>query len=78
MLAVICIIMPSCKKDRICECKTSSIVVNSNNTNTTNTVNDVVYLNTTHRTAKLSCVHSKSVKVNTNTTVTTDNDCKLK
>lgn len=78
MLAVISLTLPSCKKDRICECKTSTIVVNSNNTNTSSSVNDVVYLNTTKHTAKLSCIHSKTVKVNTNTTITTDNDCMLK
>lgn len=78
MLAVVSLALLSCKKDRVCECKTSTVVVNSNNTNSSYQVNDIVYLNTTKRTAKLACIHSKTVNVNTNTTVTTDSDCRLK
>lgn len=77
-MAIVSLTLPSCKKDRVCECKTSTVVVNSNNTNSSYQVDDIVLLNTTKRTAKLACIHSKTVKVNTNTTVTTENDCNLK
>lgn len=78
MIAIVTVTLPSCKKDRVCECKTSTIVVNSNNTNSSSEINDIVYVNTTKHTAKLACIHSKTINVNTNTTVTTDNDCSLK
>jgi len=77
-MIVVSLTMVSCKKDRICECKTSTIVVNSNNTNSSSEVNDITYVHVTKHTAKLACIHSKTVNVNTNTTVTTDSDCSLK
>ncbi|MES2566858.1 MAG: hypothetical protein V4565_08325 [Bacteroidota bacterium] len=78
MVTIVSLTMVSCKKDRICECKTSTIVENSNTTNTSSEVNQTVMINTTKRTAKLACIHSKSVNVNTNTTVINDSDCQLK
>lgn len=77
-MAVVSLTMVSCKKDRVCECQTSKIVQNSNNTNSTSEVNQTVFINTSKHTAKLACIHSKSVNVNTNTTVTTDDNCTLK
>lgn len=78
MMTIVSLTMVSCKKDRTCECQSSTIVQNSNTTNSSSEVNQTVFVNTSKRTAKLACIHSKSVNVNTNTTVTTESDCRLK
>lgn len=77
-MTVVSLTMVSCKKDRTCECQTSTIVQNSNTINSSSEVNQTVFIHTSKRTAKLACIHSKSVNVNTNTTVTTESDCRLK
>ena len=78
MITVVSLTVVSCKKDRICECRTSKIVENSNNINSSSEVNQTVLIHTSKHTAKLACIHSKTVNVNSNTIVTTDNDCRLK
>jgi hypothetical protein len=78
ILSVISLSMVSCKKDRTCECHTSTTVQNSNTTNSSSEVTQTVFVNTSKRTARLACIHSKSVNVNTNTTITTESGCDLK
>lgn len=78
MITTASLALLSCKKDRTCECHISTTVQNSNTINSSSEVKQTVFINTSKRTAKLACIHSKSVNVNDNTTVTKESGCSLK
>ena len=72
MIAVACLAMASCKKDRVCECVTQQ--GNSADKHTER----ITFKDTGLRTASNACVHSKEEWSFGDTTIVVDVYCELK
>lgn len=78
IVAVASMAMASCKKDRVCSCKTITSVTTGGVKVDTSVDQDYTMVKTGYRAAYYHCTHTKETNVYGSVTVDVDANCSLK